>query len=71
MGVKIRKKNGKWYVYLNYHGKRKAKCVGVSRQVAEEVRRKLEARLALGDTGVLFDHDQRERPRLALTLTSG
>jgi len=53
MGVKIRKKNGKWYVFVNYNGKRKAKCVGVSRELAETVRRTLEAKLALGDIGFL------------------
>src|SRR5439155_19422792 len=55
MGVKIRKKLGKWYVFVNYHGRRKAKCVGSSRQLAEEVRRQLEARLALGDLGFLVE----------------
>src|ERR1700730_10029629 len=48
MGVKMRKKNGKWYVFVNWHGKRKAKCVG-SREAAELVKRKIEARLALGE----------------------
>ena len=57
MGVTIRKKGGKWYVFVNHHGRRKAKCVGASRQVAEEVRRQLEARLALGDLGFLADTD--------------
>jgi integrase len=55
MGVKIRKRGGKWYVYVNYRGRRKAKCVGSSRDVAEKVRRELEARLALGDLGVFSD----------------
>ena len=55
MGVKIRKRGGKWYVFVNYHGRRKAKCVGSSRQVAEQVRRQLEAKLALGDVGFLGD----------------
>ena len=45
MGVKIRKRGGKWYVFVNYHGRRKAKCVGSSREVAEQVRRQLEASL--------------------------
>jgi len=54
MGVKIRKRGGKWYVFVNYHGRRKAKCVGASREVAQEVRRQLEAKLALGDLS-LFD----------------
>jgi len=52
MGVKIRKKGKKFYVFVNYHGRRKAKCVGDSRAVAEQVKRVLEAKLALGDLGV-------------------
>jgi hypothetical protein len=36
MGVKIKKRGGKWYVFVNYHGRRKAKCVGSSRDVAEK-----------------------------------
>src|SRR5688572_514175 len=55
MGVTIRKKAGKWYVFVNYHGRRKAKCVGVDRRVAEQVRRVLEAKLALGDMGVFAE----------------
>src|SRR5260370_18596685 len=39
MGVKIRKRGGKWYVFVNYRGRRKAKCVGSSREAAEQVRR--------------------------------
>jgi integrase len=52
MGVKIRKRGGKWYVFVNHHGRRKSKCVGVSRAAAEQVKRVLEAKLALGDIGV-------------------
>ena len=55
MGVKIRKRGGKWYVFVNYHGRRKAKCVGASRELAEQVRRQLEAKLALGDLGFLSE----------------
>lgn len=55
MGVKIRKRGGKWYVFVNYHGRRKAKCVGTTREVAEQVRRQLEAKLALGDLGFLTE----------------
>jgi hypothetical protein len=55
MGVKIRKRGGKWYVFVNYHGRRKAKCVGTSRQIAEQVKRQLEAKLALGDLGFLSE----------------
>jgi integrase len=55
MGVTIRKRGGKWYVFVNYHGRRKAKCVGTSRELAEQVRRQLEAKLALGDLGFLTE----------------
>lgn len=53
MGVKIRQKDGKWYVFINHQGKRKAKCVGDSKRAAEEVKRKLEAKLTLGDFALL------------------
>ena len=52
MGVKIKKRGSKWYVYVNYHGQRRNRCVG-TREAAEKVRRELEARLALGDIGFL------------------
>ena len=55
MGVKIRKRGGKWYVFVNYRGRRRAKCVGSSRKTAEEVKRQLEAKLALGDMGFISD----------------
>ena len=56
MGVKIKKRGTKWYVYVNYHGKRKNRCVG-TREAAERVRREIEARLALGDVGFLTQND--------------
>jgi integrase len=51
MGVKIRKKRGQWYVFVNHNGKRKAKCVG-SKSAAEKVQKLLEAKLALGQLDV-------------------
>jgi integrase len=54
MGVKIKKRGTKWYVYVNYHGRRKNRCVG-TREAAERVRREIEARLALGDLTILSD----------------
>jgi len=48
MGVKVRKRKSKWYVVVDYHGRRKSKCVG-TREAAEKVRREIEARLALGE----------------------
>ena len=52
MGVKIKKRGSKWYVYVNYKGRRKNRCIG-TREAAERVRREVEARLALGDQGFL------------------
>ena len=60
MGVKIKKRGGKWYVFVTYHGKRKAKCVGTSRELAEQVRRQLEAKLTLGDLA-LFDSGKKSQ----------
>ena len=48
MGVKVRKRNGAWWVYVDYRGRRKAKKVG-TREAAEKVKREVEAKLALGD----------------------
>ena len=53
MRVKVRQKDGKWYVFINPHGQRKAKCVGDRMRAAEEVKYKLEAKLTLGDVGLL------------------
>jgi integrase len=51
MSVKIRKRNGSWWVFIDYRGQRKARKVG-TRQAAEAVKRELEAKLALGDMGI-------------------
>src|SRR5438552_14854666 len=52
MSVKLRKVRGKWYVFVNWRGTRKARCVGISREAAEQVRREIEQRLALGTFGI-------------------
>src|SRR5215468_8525714 len=54
MGVRIRKRRGKWYVFVNYQGRRKAKCLG-TRDAAEKVKKVLEAKLALGDLGFMSE----------------
>jgi integrase len=60
MGVHVRKRGGKWYVFVNFCGQRKSKCVG-SRAAAEHVRRQLEAKLVLGDLTIL-DSDAEKAP---------
>ena len=53
----MRKRNGTWWIFVNYHGRRKAKKVG-TRKAAEKVKREIEARLALGDFGILEDRKE-------------
>jgi integrase len=52
VSVKVRKRNGSWWVFICYRGRRKAKKVS-SKEVGERVRREIEARLTLGDFGIL------------------
>ena len=66
MGVKVKKYKGSWYVFINYHGQRKAKKVG-RRDAAEKVKREIEARLALGDLSAL---NRRSRSRHSLPMQS-
>ena len=54
MGVTVRKKKGKWFVFVSHNGRRKAKSVG-TKAAAEKVKSILEAKLALGDVGVFDD----------------
>lgn len=50
MGVKLKeKKPGEWWVFINHHGKRKAKKIGRDKRLAQEVAKKIEAKLALGE----------------------
>jgi len=58
MGVKVRKIGRKWHIVVDWHGRRKTKCIG-TREAAETVRRVLEARLALGDAGFLTQSECR------------
>src|SRR5215469_7093911 len=58
MGVKIKKRGSKWYVYVNFQGRRKNRAVGTC-EAAERVRRELEARLALGDVSFLSGNEQK------------
>ncbi|NOT55868.1 MAG: site-specific integrase [Deltaproteobacteria bacterium] len=48
MGVKVRQRNGKWWVFIDYQGKRKAKCIGDSLKTAKLFAEKMQAALLLG-----------------------
>jgi integrase len=55
VGVSVRKKEGKWYVFVNHNGQRRAKCIGDNRAAAVQVKRVLEAKLAMGDMGIFSE----------------
>jgi integrase len=59
MGVKVKRIRGSWYIVINYHGHRKTKKIGDSKEIAKAVARKVEARLALGDMGIFGEDDAR------------
>ncbi|MDM8535992.1 tyrosine-type recombinase/integrase [Desulfobacterales bacterium HSG17] len=61
MGVKVREKkkdSGEWWVFIDHKGKRKAKKIGNNKRVALEVAKKIEAKLTLGDVGMLDNNEQ-------------
>lgn len=55
MGVKVRERpkgSGVWWIFIDHENQRKAKKIG-SKKVAQEAAKKIEAKLALGDVGLL------------------
>ena len=52
MSVTIRKRNGIFWIYVCFRGRRRAKKIG-TKEAAERVKREIEARLTLGDFGIL------------------
>ncbi len=62
MGVKIKERDGAWWLYICHGGKRKAKRVGVGdpgKKAAKAAAEKIQAKLALGDVGIL---EKAEKP---------
>ena len=56
MGVKIRERpkgSGVFWVFIDYRGERKAKKVGKNKKLAMDIAKKIEAKLTLGDMGLL------------------
>ena len=56
MGVKVREKkkgSGVWWIFIDHQGRRKAKKIGKDKKVAENIAKKVEAKLALGDMGLV------------------
>ena len=61
MGVKLKRYKGKWYLFVDYNSKRKAKCLGTDCKLAEAIKRQVEAKLVLGNLG-LFGADEQRLP---------
>src|SRR5262245_8945397 len=59
MAVKVKQHRGRWWVFIDHKGKRKAKCIGKSQRAAQEVAGKIEAKLKLGDFSLLEEKTQR------------
>src|SRR6266849_2810579 len=53
MAVKVRHHKGKWWVFIDHKGKRKAKCIGTSKRAADLVAEKIQAKISLGDFTLL------------------
>jgi integrase len=60
MAVKVKQHKGKWWVFIDHKGKRKAKCVGESKRAAQQVAEKIQAKISLGQFELL------EEPSTAL-----
>src|SRR6266851_8801331 len=58
MAVKVKQHKGKWWVFIDHKGKRKAKCIG-SKRAATTAAKKIEAKLTLGDFTLLDEKPQR------------
>ena len=53
MGVKVRERNGAWWIFIDHYGQRKAKRIGTGasgKKAANQVAQQIQARLALGQT---------------------
>jgi len=59
MAVKVKQHRGRWWVFIDHKGKRKAKCIGKSQRAAQEVAGKIEAKLKLGDFSLSDEKPQR------------
>jgi integrase len=58
MAVKIRERKGKWWVFIDHNGKRKAKCVGEKR-AAQHVAETIAAKLKLGEFDLADPNDEK------------
>jgi integrase len=53
MGVKVRERNGAWWIFIDHYGQRKARRIGAGapgKKAAQQVAQQIQARLTLGET---------------------
>jgi Phage integrase, N-terminal SAM-like domain len=60
MAVKLKERNGKWWLFVHWHGQRKAKLIG-TKEAAEHAKILLEAKLAFG-AEVIFEPVKKPNP---------
>lgn len=56
MAVKVRErpeKSGIWWIFIDHQGVRKAKKIGKDKKLAKEAAKRIEAKLILGDMGIM------------------
>jgi len=61
MGVKVRERpkgSGVWWVVIDHQGKRKSKKIGNDKRLANEIAKKIEAKLTLGDLDLEADKEK-------------
>ncbi len=63
MGVSVREKDlgsGVWWVFISHNGKRRSKKIGRDKKIAQDIAKKLEAKLVLGDFDI--DNGKKKMP---------
>lgn len=56
MAGKVKQYKGAWWVFIDHHGKRKAKRIGTGKRAAEQVAEKIQAKIALGQFELKDEH---------------
>jgi len=59
MAVKVKQHKGKWWVFIDHKGKRKAKCIGTSKRAADQVAEKIQAKISLGQFEIIEEKAKR------------
>ena len=60
MSVKVKHHKGAWWLFIDHHGKRKAKKIGTSKRAAETAAEKIQAKIALGQ--FMIKEETKQRP---------